>query len=285
MLLFFLTKALPVVAAVPMVFAWRAETGKGRFWLIILAVVIYGVSFGVDCCVKYAEKRRKEAKEDTLEGARSKRTREICYSFNSIPQYTTDFYSQISASDSSARPHLDRYLGDILGALARSATASEVRVCLYRVDRGEARKSGEGNGNESISLILFGNGVGRADPPRPAFDSTSDHGRFLIQCMNERRSIRVQDTEEPPSNYRLDCSDKKYKSFIAVPVTYNDHEYGMLMLDSPDQDGLTPDDEVVALLFGKFLGSGFHLVESTPASRPRLSGPSVSVATSSDGGV
>ncbi|ANZ27228.1 hypothetical protein A4U64_23030 [Rhodococcus sp. WB1] len=96
----------------------------------------------------------------------------------------------------------------------------------------------------------------------------------------------MRDTEDPPSEFAgyLDCSDKYYKSFIAVPVTYHDHEYGMLMVDSTVPLGLTEDHQVVAQLFGRFVGSGFHMVQHSPASPPRVSVPAASVAPTIEGG-
>jgi transcriptional regulator with GAF, ATPase, and Fis domain len=141
-------------------------------------------------------------------------------------------------------------------------------------------------GENSTTLLLCGNGIGRPDPPRSAFDSTTSYGKFVIQRMNNRRPVIVEDTDSPPDDLNgvLDCADKYYKSFIAVPVTYNDHEYGMLMIDSPQKCGLTKDQQAVANLFGRFLGSGFHMVQWSPASLPRLSGARVSVNPTGGGG-
>lgn len=121
-------------------------------------------------------------------------------------------------------------------------------------------------------LLLLGNGHGRPDAPRAVFDGTTAHGAFVIQCMNERRTIRVPDADNPPPGCVLDCADRRYKSFIAAPVVYNSEEYGMLMLDSPEVGGMTPEHEVIAQLLARFAGSGVHLMQSSPASPPRLSG-------------
>lgn len=280
--LFIVSKALVVVAAALVTWAWKDYTQHKQL-LIVIAVFLYSGSFLIDGLTKLSERRRKVAVEARADQVRSETTRNICHSFSSIPQHTTSFLTQVRAGDAEARSHLDRYFTYVMDTLTKAIAVREPRVCLYMVDRAESL---DGNGEGAISLLLCGNGVGRSDPPRSAFDATTLHGKFVIQRMNERRPIIVRDADEPPSELAavLDCSGKYYKSFIAVPVTYNDHEYGMLMVDSTERLELTEDHQVVAQLFGRFLGSGFHIVQHSPASPPRVSVPRVSVASTIEGG-
>ncbi|TXG89443.1 GAF domain-containing protein [Rhodococcus rhodnii] len=279
--IFVVTKILAAGAAVPFAFAWK-DGAEHRVQLVVLGAVLYVVSFAVDALVKKSERKRAGVMEAEVAKARSEAMRTICNSFSGIPQYTTSFLAQVGSGDSETRPHLDRYFANVMDSLAKATATLESRVCLYLVDGAERPQHAE----DSMTLLLCGNGIGRADPPRSVFDSTTDYGKFVIQRMNERKAIRVEDTEKPPAELRavLDCTDKYYKTFVAVPVTYNDHEYGMLMIDSPQKSALTKDHEVIANLYGRFLGSGFHLVQQSPASLPRLSVPRVSVDSEVKGG-
>ena len=272
---FVATKALAAGAAVPLAFAWK-DGAEHRSRLVALGVAIYAVAFIVDGLVKTSERRRAGKMKDQIAKARSEATRTICNSFSGIPQHTTSFLAQVGSGDAETRPHLDRYFADVMDSLAKAISTLEPRICLYLIDGAESPLEDAEN---SMSLLLCGNGVGRPDPPRSVFDSATEYGNFVIQRMNDRRPIRVEDTDKPPLELRsvLDCADKYYKTFVAVPVTYNDHEYGMLMVDSPFKSALTKDHEVIANLYGRFLGSGFHLVQRSPASLPRLSVPHVSV--------
>ena len=281
--LFVLTKILTVLAAVPLTFAWK-DGNTHRVLLIVCGVVVYLIAFIIDALIKLSERLRKSQTEEQVRDGQSETTRTICHSVSGIPQHTTSFLSQVRAGNAETRPHLDRYFTDVMESLTKTMTGLEPRVCLYMADRAEAT---EGERENSVSLLLCGNGVGRSDPSRSAFDSATDYGQFVIQRMNERKAIRIEDTDDPPVEFAgmLDCADKYYKTFIAVPVTYNSHEYGMLMIDSPKKHSLTEDHEVIAHLFGRFLGSGVHIVQQSPASLPRPSLPRVSVGNIDEGGV
>lgn len=268
--LFVLTKALVVIAAVPLALAWKARTGGGIAFLVTLTVALYLIAFVLDGLVKVSERSRKTAVAVEVANAKTATTNQVCNAFSGIPQHTAGFLMQVRSGDPEMNLHLHRYFAEVMEGLIKGVSAREPRACLYLV---EGAESPDGGDDSSVTLILSGNGVGRADPPRSAFDSTTSYGQYLIQRMNERRVLVVEDTTDPPGELAdvLDCSDKYYKSFVAVPVTYNDHEYGMLMIDSPEPHGLTRDNQAIAHLFGRFLGSGLHMVQSSPASLPRAS--------------
>ena len=274
--LFVLTKAMVVGAAIPLTFAWKARTLAGTVFLVVIAAGLYLVAFVLDALVKASERHRRLDAETAAIQARTETSNTICNAFSGIPQHTTSCLNQVRSGDSETRLHLYRYFADVMESLTKAISAREPRVCLYLVDSAESPDAGD---DGAVTLVLCGNGVGRSDPPRSAFDSSSTYGNHLIQRMNDRRALIVENTDNPPKDLVsvLDCADKYYKSFIAVPVTYNDHEYGMLMIDSPESGALTKNQQSVAHLFGRFMGSGFHMVQSSPASLPRLSVPGVSV--------
>lgn len=279
--MFAVAQVLSAGVTIPISLIW-IDTDRWILW-VILGVCVYLVSFALHWTLRAAERHTNTSVEQAVATERRTTTEELCYAFTGVPESSIEFFEQLRAGDDRARKHLDRYLSDMLEHVIKVVEARDVRACLYFAD-GRDSQVADAARVQITSLTLAGNGHGRPDAPRPGFDGDEPHVKFIIQCLNERRTIFVEDTANPPDGVVISCDNKRYKSFLAAPVVYGADEYGMLMLDSPEVRGLTREHEVIAELFASFIGSGFHLVQSSPAGSPRLSPPDVRVASNEQGG-
>lgn len=272
---FALTQGITAGVTVPISFIWT-DQDRGTLWIVI-SVILYIVAVVLQWAIRAAESKSKTSTAQAVAEARDTTTRELCNRFASIPLATAEFFTRLRSPNSKPLQDFDTYLASMLDYVVNVVSAVDVRVCLYLVD-GRDSKNGTSDAEKITSLTLSGSAHGRPDQPRPGFDGDEAHVQTIIRCMNERRTILVEDVSTPPPGIDIDCKDKKYQSFLAAPVIYTQHEYGMLMLDSPKASGLTSEHEVVAQLFASFIASAVHIVQQTrPVVAPRRTNVHVSV--------
>lgn len=284
MLVVVVPKGVAVAAAAPVAVAWAAKSWQWAW--AALAVVLYLLAFTVEALAKKAEAARAEDRETTVADMRSTTIRELCDGLTGLPTGAGSFFALVQSADGDLQRHLDHYFDVVLAALVRLISAPGARVCLYMAEESESSRSDDRPTDAPTvdALVLRGVGHGRPDHPRPGFDRSTSHGRCVINALTSRTSLRVADTQNPPSSVDIDCDDKEYSCFVAVPVVSEIRPCGMLMLDATEVGGITRDHEYVAHLAGRFLASAYQFADLTPVSRPSSSVSPASVRMSIDGG-
>ncbi|MBJ2120636.1 GAF domain-containing protein [Arthrobacter sp. MSA 4-2] len=204
-----------------------------------------------------AKKFEVEAKESSLRDIDTARRKAVA-SFNGrIAQVYTLLLKVVDPA--SRQDNLEAYIQAVMGISVSLFDVDGVRACLYSVD-GTVTYA---DTDQPTILVHRPPHCGRADAPRAAFKKDTPHGDLLFDVLATRKPLHIPDTGE--TSKPIDSDDKKYSSFVAVPVYSGSVELGLLMLDAADPNSLKDEHVVTAQTLASLLAIGLNL--SAPGGR------------------
>lgn len=139
------------------------------------------------------------------------------------------------------------------------------RICIYRIDSSE-QENEEGNPKalfkptQILTRVDYG---GRADAPRASFSEETLYGKRLIEVAQGTSPWVVSDPESTKYRDIIDRKDgSSWRSFIAVPLKFNDVPRGVITIDTRDRITFTQEHISIGWTISDYITLGMDLGKS-----------------------
>lgn len=139
------------------------------------------------------------------------------------------------------------------------STAAQTRATYYTLEfaeEGRVLREPVSHGRVEESTTIW---VESEDP---------DHSVWNIMDGNDLNAPIVRDTDENRASW-VEWENKKYRSFISVPVKAHDVQFGMLSLNAPDSEDLTETDRMAVLVAARIMASTLSLAMTSAQLKER----------------
>lgn len=251
----------------------RWVTDPGWFWfgLIGLPVGIVWALVGTSFQQNEASKLRSK-----LKMSKAKATEDV------IHQLAPLIHDLGHLSESQSVNHGRDLVNRALSTVTKIIDVPNVRACLYCLDHVESKNATSLDIPNTLTLRTPH--VGRFDAPRPNFvRGEGDASDDIFAVIDSGTSRLIEDVAKTGSV--LDCTDKKYQTFLNVPVKFQTAEVGVLSVDAPDSSSLTNSHVLLAEMVAQLIAVGVrreqkNAQDRTP--RPRRVSPELAL-DSADG--
>lgn len=238
------------------------------FWVGLVAIPI-GILWSV--AGASAHNREAESLRQALVRSRAEATEDVIHRLSPI------FHDLGKLAESQKRNIGSDLVNRALSMVTKMIDVPNVRACLYRLDRVESTLADSLDIPNSLNLRTPHEG--RFDAPRPNFvrgeSAAADEFFEVIDTGISRLVENIDKTE-----YALDCENRRYRTFLNVPVKYQMYEIGVLSVDAPTEGSLTQSHVLLAEMVAQLLALGVRreqksIQDRTPAPRNDVGGHDV----------
>lgn len=239
---------------------WVTDPGWFLFGVIALPVGILWALIGTSFQQKEASNLRSK-----LKTAKAVATEDV------IHQLSPLFHDLGNLSESQSVNHGRDLVNRALHTVTEIIDVPNVRACLYCLDHAESKNASSLDIPNVLTLRTPH--VGRFDAPRKNFvrgeSDASDDFFEVLDSGDSRLIVDIADTD-----HVLDCKDKKYQTFLNVPVKFQTAEVGVLSVDAPVKFSLSNSHMLLAEMVAQLIAVGVrreqkNAQERTPRPRER----------------
>lgn len=224
--------------------SWVTEPFWFWFSLIGLPAGIVWATIGTALKQKEVSQLRAQ-----VASAKSEATEDVIHKLSPL------FYDLGNLSESQSVSHGRDLVNRALHTVTQIIDVPNVRACLYCLDHVESK--GATSLDIPNALALRTPHVGRFDTPRRSFvRGESDASDGMFDVIDDGESRLIEDVTK--SDHMLDCSGKKYQTFLNVPVKFQTAEVGVLSVDAPGASSLTNSHMMLAEMVAQLIAVGLR---------------------------
>lgn len=174
--------------------------------------------------------------------------------------------------DSKQMNHGGTLIDRCLNAVTQVIGVEDVRACLYYLDQVESDEASSTDILNALNVRLPQ--VGRNDGPRPSFiRGTGPHADGIFEVVDSGNSRLIPDVQSDSSG--IDCSGKRYKTFMNVAVKFKTEEMGILSVDAPLAGTLTNNHMLLAEMVANIIAIGMRREKKRNSGRNPSPGPAI----------
>jgi hypothetical protein len=158
------------------------------------------------------------------------------------------------------KQNVEAFIQSVMASSVGLFQVDTIRSCLYILDGTVTSEDSD----KPSALIYRTPQHGRSEQPRRSFERDTDHGKLLFDVLSTRVPLHIPDTTK--SDHPIDSDDKHYRSFLAVSITSELEEFGVLTIDAAGIGDLHKEHEKTAQTLAALLAIGLKL-SAPPAPR------------------
>ncbi|MEC5200557.1 GAF domain-containing protein [Arthrobacter sp. PL16] len=204
----------------------------------------------------FAKKMESAAKEHAIADVESS-NRIALAGFNNKLIHVYTALEKVVDPKTRKLPSVEAYIESVMVCSVNLFQVQDIRACLYIVD-GDVN---EDDSTDPALLVHRAPQYGRTDQPRRSFERGTPHGDLLFKVLTSRDPLHIPDITQ--TELPIDSPDKRYKSFIAVSITSEETELGVLMIDGTKKGELVEEHVTTAQTLAALLAIGLKLTKPT----------------------